>query len=126
MKNFRIYFFVLLFILVSSNIYITNAHHWQYSNNLSLEIGLRDKYGNFQNTIYTANFVVYAPDGKTYYYTAKGSSDNWVRSKVPNDYKGLLLTPGDYSWQCYVDGEVVTSGGFRVSREGFKETISVL
>ena len=127
MKKMCVFFLALLLLLFSSGTPIADsARYWQHTSRLSLEIGIRDKYGNFTNTDYTANFIIYDPNGKPYYYTAHGSSDNFVGSKVPNDYKGLFLKPGDYSWQCYVSGEVVASGGFRVSRDGPRETISVL
>ena len=118
---------ILLLLLAFPIISVANsAHTWQQSSHPIFEIGIRDKYGNFNNASYTANFVVYAPKGKTYYYSAKGSNDEWVYSIVPDDYKGLLLNPGDYSWQCYVDDEVAASGGFRVTQEGGRRSITTL
>ncbi|WP_371378926.1 hypothetical protein [Sporomusa aerivorans] len=126
MKKIQVLILIAMLLLVHSAISIASSHTWQHSSSPLLKIGLRDKYGNLSNTNYTANFVIYAPNNRTYYYSTKGTSDKWASSIVPDDYKGMALNPGDYSWQCYVDNEMVASGAFRIMQEGIKKSISEL
>lgn len=115
-----------MLLLIPPTISIASSHTWQYSSSPLLKIGLRDKYGDFNNANYIASFVIYTPNNGTYYYSTKGTSDKWVYSIVPDDYRGMPLSPGDYSWQCYVDDKVVASGAFQVTRKGFKQSIQEL
>lgn len=127
MKKFKILLSLTALIALMSlfsTICFANSHTWQQSNHLSIKLGVRDKYGD-ANTNYTANFVIYAPNNKNYYYSTKGYSDKFTSSTFPADYNELHPAVGDYSWQCYVDGEVVTSGTFRITTNASKSSIEV-
>ena len=82
---------------------------WQSSMSVSVQIGVRDKYGELES--YKARFVVTGPDGEQYKAEKDVSGDEWGFCYFPDDFE-TYAKPGKYSWECIVGGEVVINGHF--------------
>jgi len=107
----RVLVLVLLMMVMSVGSAI--AETWQFSSSPLISFGVRNKFGNYK---YTANFVVHAPNDKIYYCAQDGHGDDFVYSFFPNSYKGAYFTPGEYVWECYVNGNKIASKEFHYSK----------
>lgn len=85
------------------------AKSWQQSMSPSLELGVRDKYGE---TPYTAEFVVTDPKGVSTRHKVEVGAGEFGFARFPDDFENGMLMTGKYRWQALVDGKVVTQGKF--------------
>ena len=100
---------LIVLVVVSSAQKDVPGVNWQWSEGVAVQLSVRDKYGTLGS--YKATFLVVAPDGKQYEVEKDVSNDEWSDTFFPSDF-GALEKPGQYKWQCVVDGDVVASGKF--------------
>lgn len=101
------------FVLMLFSIPAYAAPSWQQSSSHSVQLGIRDKFGDMR--AYTAQFVVYGP-GKEYKLTQHVKQDSWGYVYFPQDFTAIS-TPGHYTWQCMVNNKIVGNGEFDVAKE---------
>ena len=82
---------------------------WQQSQSPSLELGIRDKYGE---TPYTVEFLVTDPKGVVSSRKVEVEAGKFGFARFPEDFDKALLISGKYRWQAKVDGKVVRKGKF--------------
>lgn len=85
---------------------------WQQSEAASVQLGIRDKYGSLKS--YKAVFVVKSENGTEYKVEKNVKDDAWGYAHFPDDFK-VSTAPGDYSWNCLVNGKIVVNGNFKLS-----------
>ena len=85
---------------------------WQQSEGVSVQLGVRDKYGYLKN--YKALFIVKDENGKEYKIEKNIKGDNCGFVYFPDDFK-VYGEVGDYTWKCFVKGKAVASGKFRLT-----------
>ena len=104
---------------------------WQYSQSISVRLGIRDKYGDLGS--YKALFVVTDPDGERYKAEKDVSGKAWGDVYFPGDFiyekPGKYSwkpygRPGKYSWKCIVGERTVASGRFEY--KGFEDQARIL
>ncbi len=95
--------------------------NWQYSITPSIQLGVRDKFG--EKGSYTAVFNVTMPDRKTVRTTRKVSADGFGYVTFPQDFNADVPT-GRYTWRCVVGGEVAVQGRFDVKYANGVNTLS--
>lgn len=82
---------------------------WQMSEGVSVQLGVRDKYGNLGE--YKATFLVKDEKGGEYKTTKIVKNDEFSFVYFPEDFK-VNAKPGLYHWRCIVNGEEIAKGRF--------------
>ncbi len=85
---------------------------WQYSEGVSVQLGVRDKNGD--SAKYKALFTVRAKSGRKYTCEKDVEGNQLGYVYFPEDFK-VYGEPGEYTWKCFVNGNVVADGRFRLT-----------
>lgn len=83
---------------------------WQQSQDGTIELGVRDKFGELKN--YDAEFIVKG-NGKKYQIIKHIKGDEFGTVYFPKDFKTTGI-PGKYTWKCTVNNKEVASGDFKI------------
>jgi hypothetical protein len=103
---------IIFFLLFSS---VAFAQTWQQSQDMNVELGVRDKFGN--SVQYEAYFVV-TKDGQFFRKKMLVKKDAWGFVYFPKDFN-VNVKPGMYQWKCLVDNKKVASGKFNLDNRDF-------
>jgi hypothetical protein len=111
----------LLLVNAAPAAYGKRRVNWQYSVTPSVQLGVRDKFG--EKGSYNAVFHVTMPDRKTVRATRKVSAAGFGYVTFPQDFNADVPT-GRYTWRCVVGGEVAVQGRFDVKYSNGTSTLS--
>jgi hypothetical protein len=104
-------FNAIIFSLLATISITSHAQTWQESVTQSIEIGIRDKWGDSR---YVAEFIVTSASGKSFVKKIQVDADEFATVIFPKDFN-QYGTKGKYTWKVKVNGEIAIKGKFTFS-----------
>lgn len=104
-------FNTIIFSLLGVTLIPSYAQTWQESVSQSIQIGIRDKFGD---KLYIAEFIVTSASGKSYVKKIRVNADEFAYVTFPNDFN-QYSEKGNYTWKVKVNGKIAINGKFTFS-----------